>query len=108
MTGSAKSALLIAFAVPSLALGRAQPAPQKAPLPPLSYVCPMPADADVIEDKPGQCPKCGMRLTPVRLDTTWTCPIHGAVHKDAAGSCPIDGRPLIQVIMSLSWHCKGA
>lgn len=108
MTNSAMSALLVAFAVPSLALGRAQAAPQKAPLPPLSYVCPMPADADVIEDKPGQCPKCGMRLTPVRLDTTWTCPIHGAVHKDAPGPCPIDGRPLIQVTMSLSWHCKGA
>ncbi len=67
----------------------------------------MPADADVIEDKPGQCPKCGMRLTPVRLDTTWTCPIHGAVHKDTAGVCPIDGRPLIQVTMSVSWACKG-
>ncbi len=40
---------------------------------------------EVIEDKPGNCPKCGMRLTPVRLDTTWTCPIHGAVHKDAPG-----------------------
>jgi hypothetical protein len=66
----------------------------------------MPTDADVIEDEPGQCPKCGMRLTPVRLDTTWTCPIHGAVHQDAAGSCPIDGRPLIQVTMSLSWHCE--
>jgi hypothetical protein len=68
----------------------------------------MPNDADVIEDKPGNCPKCGMRLTPVRLDTTWTCPIHGAVHKDAPGLCPIDRRPLIQVTMSVSWRCKGA
>ena len=91
MSSSAMSALLLATAISSLALGPSQSTPQKAPLPPLSYVCPMPNDAEVIEDKPGNCPKCGMRLTPVRLDTTWTCPIHGAVHKDAPGLCPIDG-----------------
>lgn len=68
----------------------------------------MPSDAEVIENKPGNCPKCGMRLTAVRLDTTWTCPIHGAVHKDTPGLCPIDRRPLIQVTMSVSWRCKGA
>lgn len=26
------------------------------------YICPMASDADVISDKPGQCPKCGMDL----------------------------------------------
>ena len=108
MSSSAMSALLLATAVSSVALGPSQSTPQKAPLPPLSYVCPMPNDAEVIEDKPGNCPKCGMRLTPVRLDTTWTCPIHGAVHRDAPGLCPIDRRPLIQVTMSVSWRGKGA
>jgi hypothetical protein len=68
----------------------------------------MPADADVIEGKPGKCPKCGMTLTPIRLDTTWTCPVHAAVHRETGGKCPIDGRDLIQVTMSISWACRGA
>jgi len=67
----------------------------------------MPQDADVIEDKPGNCPRCGMRLLPVRLVSVWTCPIHAAVITDAAGVCPIDGRRLIQVTMAESWTCPG-
>lgn len=104
-SSSAIATFLIAWIASSLAVG-AHIAQSTDSLPPLSYVCPMPTDADVIEDHPGKCPKCGMRLTPVRLDTTWTCPIHGAVHKDKPGTCPLDGRALIQVTMSVSWVCK--
>ncbi|MBI1390832.1 MAG: efflux RND transporter periplasmic adaptor subunit [bacterium] len=28
------------------------------------YTCPMPSDADVVSDRPGDCPKCGMKLVP--------------------------------------------
>ena len=31
----------------------------------LYYTCPMPEHANVHEDKPGKCPKCGMNLVPV-------------------------------------------
>ena len=75
-------------------------------IPPVSYVCPMVQDADVVEDKPGKCQKCGMQLVPARLDPVWTCPVHGVVVKGAPGKCPLDGRDLIQMTMSLTWTCR--
>ncbi len=38
------------------------------------YTCPMPEHADVISDKPGKCPKCGMELvTMKRTDENRGC-----------------------------------
>src|SRR5919202_582504 len=91
--------------VAPLASGQAAQTPGADKLPPLSYVCPMPQDADVVEDKPGKCPKCGMTLVPARLDSVWTCPVHAAVIKDKPGKCPIDNRDLVQVTMTVSWTC---
>src|ERR1700680_1052699 len=79
---------------------------EAAQIPPVSYVCPMPQDADVVEDKPGKCQKCGMQLVPARLDSVWTCPAHGAVIKVAPGKVPLDGRALMQVTMSVTWTCQ--
>src|SRR6266700_532378 len=80
----------------------AKPARAVDDLPPISYVCPMAGDEDVIEDAPGACRKCGMELQPIRLDSAWTCPVHAAVMKPGPGKCPIDGRELIQVTVAVS------
>jgi Heavy metal binding domain len=85
-----------------------KPASQSENLPPVSYVCPMVGDEEVIEDKPGRCRKCGMELKPIRLDTVWTCPLHAAVTRSAPGKCPLDGRDLLQMTMALSWSCTGS
>jgi Heavy metal binding domain len=89
----------------ALMLLTVRPVGQTPSLPPLSYICTMTGDEDVIEDKPGKCRKCGMELKPIRLDSIWTCPVHAAVVKDKAGTCPIDGRDLVQMTMAVSWTC---
>ncbi len=77
---------------------------------------------DVILDHPGQCPKCGMNLVPVKagvdeapsehnmdmpMDTkhpkapgdsghlSYTCPMHPEVHSDHPGQCPQCGMNLV-------------
>ena len=47
-----------------LATQAAKPAQSRGDinLPPISYVCPMAGDEDVIEDHAGKCRKCGMDL----------------------------------------------
>jgi heavy metal-binding protein len=83
-------------------------AAQDQNLPPLSYVCIMAGDEDVIEDHAGKCRKCGMELVPIRLDSVWTCPVHAAIHESRPGKCPIDGRALVQMTMAVSWTCAGS
>src|SRR5262245_33246621 len=91
-----------------LVLSAVRLAGQSPQLPPLSYICIMKGDEDVIEDKPGRCRKCGMELKPIRLDSIWTCPVHAAVIKDKPGTCPIDGRDLVQMTMAVSWTCPNS
>jgi hypothetical protein len=90
----------------------AQAAKPKAPagdieLPPISYVCTMAGDEEVIEDRAGKCPKCGMTLVPIRLDSVWTCATRPLlVVETKPGKCPVDGTPLVRVTAAVSWTCK--
>ncbi|HSG01227.1 MAG TPA: heavy metal-binding domain-containing protein [Vicinamibacterales bacterium] len=60
------------------------------------WVCPM--DPEVREEKPGDCPKCGMALEaemPAAAPTVeWTCPMHPEIVQSEPGSCPICGMAL--------------
>lgn len=61
-----------------------------------AYYCPM--CSGVESDKPGDCPKCGMRLeknpAPQPARIIYTCPMHPEIERDAPGDCPICGMPL--------------
>jgi heavy metal-binding protein len=108
------AALLLAAAVSGLetsAMQTAKPAQPRGDieLPPLSYVCPMTGDEDVIDDRPGRCRKCGMDLVPIRLDSVWTCATRPLlVVASKPGKCPVDGTPLVQVTAAVSWACPGS
>ena len=61
------------------------------------YYCPM--CSGVESDKPGECPKCGMRLerNPAcdsNSSRVWTCPMHPEVRKEQPGECPKCGMAL--------------
>ena len=57
------------------------------------YTCPM--HADVLSDKPGKCPKCGMDLVKKeKKSVLYTCPMHAEVTSDKPGKCPKCGMEL--------------
>ncbi|MBI5552485.1 MAG: heavy metal translocating P-type ATPase [Desulfobacterales bacterium] len=70
-----------------------QPAQAKSPV----YTCPM--HPEVRQDRPGDCPKCGMALEPLTpvasiSQTEWTCPMHPEVIRNQPGDCPKCGMAL--------------
>lgn len=50
-----------------------------------SFTCSM--HPEIISDKPGTCPKCGMDLVQ-KTSVQYTCPMHPEVISDSPGKCP--------------------
>jgi FtsP/CotA-like multicopper oxidase with cupredoxin domain len=61
---------------------------------PVVYSCPM--HPEVIDEEPGHCPQCGMKLLAVEAPaTTYTCPMHPEVVSEQSGHCPDCGMKLL-------------
>ena len=70
------------------------------------YTCPM--HPDVVKEKPGKCPTCGMNLVMKEVvnktdqkmkalaKEVYTCPMHPEVQMDKAGKCPKCGMNLVK------------
>jgi hypothetical protein len=58
------------------------------------YTCTM--HPEVITDKPGNCPKCGMTLVKKKVDKIYTCTMHPDVISDKPGNCPKCGMKLVE------------
>ncbi|TKK66323.1 hypothetical protein FC093_17210 [Ilyomonas limi] len=66
----------------------------------VQYTCPM--HPDVISDKQGKCPKCGMDLTLSKKEQmkrevtkTYTCPTHSELVSANPGNCPYCSAKLV-------------
>jgi Cu(I)/Ag(I) efflux system membrane fusion protein len=70
------------------------------------YQCPM--HPSVVQDHPGDCPICGMKLVKVETKaggpsnpgpaaTQYQCPMHPTIVQDHPGDCPICGMKLVKV-----------
>lgn len=67
------------------------------------YTCTM--DPEIKQDKPGDCPKCGMKLVKKTLSRSerkklskpaqYTCPMHPEIVSDKTGDCPKCGMKLV-------------
>lgn len=92
--------LAIAFLIGSPALFAQTKAGRKDTTQHVSYyTCPM--HPDISSDKPGKCPKCGMKLglsnkeqMKAKVAKNYSCPIHPTVTSHDPGKCPQCGRKL--------------
>lgn len=97
----ALAALLVVLALPALLLVAGCGGARTGAVAAKAWICPM--HPEVVKDRPGDCPICGMRLVPKQdakpspeARETWSCPMHPEVTRDAAGTCPVCGMDLVK------------
>lgn len=68
--------------------------PEVPPGATITYACPM--HPEVIQDEPGRCPKCGMKLLATQAaPIAYACPMHPEVRSDQPDRCPQCGMKLV-------------
>src|SRR5215213_2931304 len=75
---------------------------------PVVYTCPM--HPEVVDEEPGHCPQCGMKLLAVEAPaSTYTCPMHPQVVSEQPGHCPDCGMKLLpaQLVAEAGGHDAG-
>ncbi len=83
--------------------------PELPPGAEIAYTCPM--HPEIVQEEPGHCPKCGMKLLATAVaPISYACPMHPEVRSEQADRCPKCGMKLVpaQLVSQPAGDAPGA